>query len=142
VIAFWRTLRKNELALAGGVVVVLLVILALLAPVLSPHDPHRPNVKKMLENPSPRHLLGTDQLGRDVLSRMIYGSRVSLAVGFVSVGIATAIGLVLGSLAGYHGGLVDATIMRLVDLMLVFRASSCSSPCSRSSSRRSGRSCR
>jgi peptide/nickel transport system permease protein len=119
-IAFWRTLRKNRLALAGGIVVVLLVVIAVLAPLVAPHDPHRPNVKKMLEDPSARHLLGTDQLGRDVLSRMIYGARVSLAVGFVSVGIATAIGLILGSLAGYHGGLVDATIMRLVDLMLVF----------------------
>ena len=119
-IAFWRTLRKNRLALAGGVVVILLVVIAALAPLLAPHDPHRPNVKKMLEDPSARHLLGTDQLGRDVLSRMIYGARVSLAVGFVSVGIATAIGLVLGSLAGYHGGFVDASIMRLVDLMLVF----------------------
>ena len=119
-IGFWRTLSKNRLALAGGVVVILLVVIAVLAPLLAPHDPHRPNVKKMLEDPSARHLLGTDQLGRDVLSRMIYGARVSLAVGFVSVGIATAVGLVLGSLAGYHGGLVDASIMRLVDLMLVF----------------------
>ena len=119
-IGFWRTLRKNRLALAGGVVVVLLVVIAVLAPVLAPHDPHRPNVKKMLEDPSSRHLLGTDQLGRDVMSRMIYGARVSLAVGFVSVGIATAIGLMLGSVAGYKGGFFDASIMRLVDLMLVF----------------------
>ena len=99
---------------------VLLVVIAVLAPVLAPHDPHRPNVKKMLEDPSSRHLLGTDQLGRDVMSRMIYGARVSLAVGFVSVGIATAIGLMLGSVAGYKGGFFDASIMRLVDLMLVF----------------------
>jgi peptide/nickel transport system permease protein len=74
----------------------------------------------MLEQPSMRHLLGTDQLGRDVLSRMIYGARVSLAVGFVSVGIATVIGIALGSVAGYKGGAADASIMRLVDLMLVF----------------------
>ena len=117
---FWRTLRKNRLALAGGVAVLVLVVVALLAPVLAPHDPHRPNVKNMLERPSARHLLGTDQLGRDVLSRMIYGARVSLAVGFVSVGIATAIGIVLGSVAGYKGGAIDGSIMRLVDLMLVF----------------------
>ena len=117
---FWRTFRKNRLALAAGAVVVLLVLLAVLAPVLAPWDPHRPDVKRMLEEPSGRHPLGTDQLGRDVLSRMIYGSRVSLAVGFVSVGIATAIGLLLGAVAGYRGGAVDAGIMRLVDLMLVF----------------------
>jgi peptide/nickel transport system permease protein len=73
-----------------------------------------------LDPPSGRHPLGTDQLGRDVLSRMLFGARVSLAVGFVSVGIATLIGVLLGSAAGYHGGTIDALIMRLVDLMLVF----------------------
>ena len=117
---FWRAFAKNRLAVAGGAVVLLLVVLALLAPVLAPADPHRPDVRNMLGAPSAKHPLGTDQLGRDVLSRMLYGSRVSLAVGFVSVGIAAAIGIVLGALAGYRGGLVDATIMRLVDLMLVF----------------------
>ena len=118
--SFWRAFRRNRLALAGGVVVVFLAVLALLAPVVSPRDPNRPDVKKILDAPSRVHPLGTDQLGRDVLSRMLYGARVSLAVGFVSVGIATAIGIVLGSLAGYHGGTTDAMVMRLVDLMLVF----------------------
>jgi len=88
--------------------------------VLSPWDPHRPDIKTILAEPSRVHPLGTDQLGRDVLSRMLYGARVSLAVGFVSVGIATAIGIMLGAVAGYNGGSVDAAIMRLVDLMLVF----------------------
>jgi len=118
--AFWRALRRNRLALAGGVVVVALALLALLAPVISPRDPNRLDVKRILDAPSKAHPLGTDQLGRDVLSRMLYGARVSLAVGFVSVGIAGAIGIVLGSLAGYHGGTTDAMVMRLVDLMLVF----------------------
>ncbi len=117
---FWRALRRNRLALAGGVVVVCLASLALLAPVISPRDPNRLDVKRILDAPSKAHPLGTDQLGRDVLSRMLYGARVSLAVGFVSVGIAAAIGIVLGSLAGYHGGTTDAMVMRLVDLMLVF----------------------
>jgi peptide/nickel transport system permease protein len=117
---FWRALRKNRLALVGGAIVLVLVIMAVAAPILSPHDPHRPNVKRILEPPSTRHWLGTDQIGRDVLSRMLYGARVSLAVGFVSVGIATAIGIALGAAAGYHGGMVDAGVMRLVDLMLVF----------------------
>jgi peptide/nickel transport system permease protein len=116
---FWRALARNRLALAGGAVVLLLVAVALLAPVLA-RDPNRPDVKRMLEPPSAAHPLGTDQLGRDVLARMLYGARVSLAVGFVSVGIATAIGIVLGSVAGYNAGLMDAVIMRLVDLMLVF----------------------
>lgn len=118
--AFWRALRRNRLALAGGVVVVALALLALLAPVISPRDPNRLDVKRILDAPSKAHPLGTDQLGRDVLSRMLYGARVSLAVGFVSVGIAAAIGIVLGALAGYHGGTTDAMVMRLVDLMLVF----------------------
>ena len=117
---FWRAFAKNRLAVVGGVVVLVLVVLALLAPVLAPSHPNRPNLRNMLGEPTRDHPLGTDQLGRDVLSRMLYGARVSLAVGFVSVGIATAIGIVLGALAGYRGGLVDATIMRLVDLMLVF----------------------
>jgi peptide/nickel transport system permease protein len=118
--AFWRTFARNQLAVFGGIVVAGLVLLAMFAPVLAPWDPHRPDTKKVLDPPSRSHWLGTDQLGRDVLSRVLYGSRVSLAVGFVSVGIATMIGILLGAAAGYHGGGVDATIMRLVDLMLVF----------------------
>ncbi len=118
--AFWRALRRNRLALVGGVVGVCLAILAVLAPFIAPWDPNRPDVKKILDAPSSVHPLGTDQLGRDVFARMLYGARVSLAVGFVSVGIASLIGLILGAAAGYHGGVVDATVMRFVDLMLVF----------------------
>src|SRR6266699_197361 len=102
------------------IVVLILVALAIFAPVLAPWDPNRPDIKKILAEPSGKHPLGTDQLGRDVLSRMLYGARVSLAVGFVSVGIATLIGIALGAGAGYHGGTIDAMVMRLVDLMLVF----------------------
>jgi peptide/nickel transport system permease protein len=117
---FWRAFRRNRLAVIGGIVTACLALLALAAPLISPWDPNRPDVKKILTPPSKQHVLGTDQLGRDVLSRMLFGARVSLAVGFVSVGIAAFIGIALGAAAGYHGGLVDATIMRLVDLMLVF----------------------
>jgi peptide/nickel transport system permease protein len=117
---FWKALARNRLALVGGVVVVCLALLAVLANVIAPWDPNKPDVKRILEPPSTRHLAGTDQLGRDVLSRMLFGARVSLAVGFVSVGIAATIGILLGAAAGYHGGLVDAVIMRLVDLVLVF----------------------
>jgi len=117
---FWRAFRRNRLALIGGIVTACLALLALGAPLISPWDPNRPDVKKILDQPSRAHLLGTDQIGRDVLSRMLFGARVSLAVGFVSVGIAAFIGITLGSTAGYNGGVVDATIMRLVDLMLVF----------------------
>src|SRR5438094_8323066 len=118
--AFWKAFARNRLAIVGGAVVACLAVLAVTAPVVAPWDPNRPDVKKILDPPSRAHLLGTDQLGRDVLSRMLFGARVSLAVGFVSVGIAAFIGITLGSTAGYNGGVVDATIMRLVDLMLVF----------------------
>jgi len=117
---FWRTFARNQLAMCGGVVVMVLVTLAVLAPMIAPWDPNRPDTKKILEPPSRSHWLGTDPLGRDVLSRVLYGSRVSLAVGFVSVGIAALIGVLLGSAAGYHGGVVDNFVMRMVDLMLVF----------------------
>jgi peptide/nickel transport system permease protein len=117
---FWRTFSHNQLALCGGAVVSVLVLLAVLAPALAPWDPNRPDTHKILAAPSSSHWFGTDPLGRDVLSRVLYGSRVSLSVGFVSVGIAAAIGLLLGSAAGYYGGVVDNVVMRLVDLMLVF----------------------
>ena len=117
---FWRTFSRNQLACCGAVVVGILVAIAVLAPVLAPWDPNKTDMKRILEGPSKKHWLGTDQIGRDVLSRLLYGSRISLAVGFVSVGIAVLIGILLGAAAGYHGGIVDAFIMRLVDLMLVF----------------------
>lgn len=118
--AFSRTFFRNRLAVGGGIVVGFLVALAVLAPLLAPWDPNKPDTRRILTPPSPSHPLGTDQIGRDVLSRVLYGARVSLAVGFVSVGIATIIGVLLGAAAGYRGGLLDAVIMRVVDLMLVF----------------------
>ena len=117
---FWRTFSRNQLAMCGGVVVTVLVFLAVLAPALAPWDPNRPDTRKILAAPSSSHWFGTDPLGRDVLSRVLYGSRISLSVGFVSVGIAAAIGVLLGAAAGYYGGMVDNVVMRLVDLMLVF----------------------
>ena len=117
---FWRSFTRNQLALCGGLVVGFLVVVAVLAPVLAPWDPNGVDTKRILASPSKSHWLGTDPLGRDVLSRVLYGSRISLAVGFVSVGIAVLIGVVLGAAAGYQGGVVDNVVMRLVDLMLVF----------------------
>lgn len=117
---FWRTFSRNQLACVGAVVVGVLVAIAVLSPAVAPWDPNKTDMKRILERPSATHWLGTDQIGRDVLSRLLWGSRISLAVGFVSVGIAVLIGIVLGAAAGYHGGVVDAFIMRLVDLMLVF----------------------
>lgn len=114
---FWS---RYGLLLVGGGIVLVMSVAALLAPWLAPHDPTALDVNSLLQAPGGSHLLGTDALGRDVLSRMLYGARVSLWVGFVAVGIAVAIGLVLGLLAGYFGGLVDECIMRGVDVMLCF----------------------
>jgi peptide/nickel transport system permease protein len=108
------------MAMAGLVLVGGLFAVSLAAPWLAPYDPNFIDLKAVLMPPSAAHLLGTDPLGRDVLSRIIYGSRVSLKVGFVAVGLATLIGLLVGSLAGFYGGWVDQVLMRLVDLMLCF----------------------
>ncbi len=117
---FWRQFRRNQLAMGGGVVVFILSLAALLAPWLAPYDPSAYDVKQILLAPSFTHWLGTDQIGRDVLSRMLYGARISMAVGFVSVGIAVVVGTVIGSVAAYYGGRVDELLMRFVDLMLNF----------------------
>jgi peptide/nickel transport system permease protein len=113
-----RYFSKNRLAAAGGALVAVVFILSVFAPLLSPHDPSAIDIKSILTGPSFSHPFGTDDLGRDVLSRMIWGSRVSLKVGFSAVGIATLIGILLGSLAGYYGGILDSLIMRAVDIML------------------------
>ncbi len=118
--SFWRIFCSNPLAVAGLVVVALLAAVALLAPVLAPYDPTAIDTYHILEPPSLSHPCGTDTLGRDCLSRLIYGARISLFVGFVAVGISTAVGTVLGAVAGFYGGWVDMAIMRLVDVMLCF----------------------
>ncbi|MBI4209213.1 MAG: ABC transporter permease [Deltaproteobacteria bacterium] len=118
--AFWRRLRKNRLAMTGSGIVLLLVLAALLAPWIAPYDPTEIDIDQIMMPPTLQHPLGTDMLGRDVLSRMIYGSRVSLQVSFIAVGIALMIGVIFGSLAGYYGGKTDTVVMRFVDLMLCF----------------------
>jgi peptide/nickel transport system permease protein len=109
---------SNPLAKSGFIIILTVFILAMLAPWISPYDPDDINVKAILLEPSAQHWMGTDGLGRDVLSRMLYGGRISLLVGLVAVGISTAIGILLGALAGYYRGWVDTLIMRLVDVML------------------------
>jgi peptide/nickel transport system permease protein len=113
-----KKLFSNPLVLIGTVVIVSILILALFAPLIAPYDPEAIDVKAILLSPSATHWMGTDGLGRDVFSRMLYGARISLMVGFVAVGIATAIGIVLGAVAGYYSGWVDTAIMRAVDVML------------------------
>lgn len=117
---FWYRFSRNRLAMAGSIVVILLFVVSFLAPLISPYDPGEINLQIVLTAPSRSHLLGTDQLGRDVLSRMIWGSRISLKVGFIATGIAIVIGTILGALAGYYGRWADTTIMRFVDVMLCF----------------------
>jgi peptide/nickel transport system permease protein len=117
---FWFKFSRNHLAVGGGSVVFLLFVTALLAPVIAPYDPSFIDAGQVLTPPSRAHLLGTDQLGRDILSRIIWGGRISLLVGFVAVGITTFIGVMLGAVAGYYGRVVDSVIMRFVDIMLCF----------------------
>ncbi|MBI2355461.1 MAG: ABC transporter permease [Deltaproteobacteria bacterium] len=119
---FWQRIKRNRLALAGGCVVALLFLVSLLAPLIAPYDPNGINAWQVLEPPSVQHWFGTDELGRDVLSRVLYGARISLKVGFVAIGIAVAIGTVVGLVSGFYSGIVDAALMRVVDIMLCFPA--------------------
>ncbi|MDQ7783144.1 MAG: ABC transporter permease [Desulfomonilaceae bacterium] len=117
---FLRRLARDKLAMVGLCVVAVLFFVAMFADFLAPYPPDRIDVEKILVEPSRDHLMGTDPLGRDVLSRIIHGSGVSLSVGFVAVGISTFIGVILGAASGYYGGLADRIIMRFVDIMLCF----------------------
>lgn len=109
---------SNPLAFSGFIIIIGILLLAFLAPLITPYDPNAIDVKAILLSPSSQHLMGTDGLGRDVFSRMLFGARISLLVGMVAVGIATAIGIVLGAISGYYRGWVDIVIMRTVDVML------------------------
>jgi peptide/nickel transport system permease protein len=115
----WQRLRHNRMAMAGAAIVMAMFVLAVAAPMLG-RDPGEIEIARRLQAPSWAYPLGTDDLGRDVLTRILYGARISLLVGFVAVGIATAIGIVLGALAGYYGRWVDTLLMRFVDIMLCF----------------------
>jgi len=113
-------IKQQPLMWVGGLIVCTIAILATFAPWLAPYDPTAINVRNILLEPSWQHWCGTDTLGRDVFSRMLYGARISLAVGFVAVGLAIAIGVALGALAGYMGGRMDTLIMRSTDMVLCF----------------------
>jgi peptide/nickel transport system permease protein len=115
-----RRLRKSATAVVGAVIVVVLVLVALFADVLAPDSPTASDQTQTFARPSAEHPLGTDQLGRDMLSRVIHGTRISLAVGVSSVVFALLLGVPLGMIAGYYGGRMDSVIMRLMDLILAF----------------------
>jgi peptide/nickel transport system permease protein len=115
-----RVLLGRWVVVFGLVVILATIIAAIFAPQLAPYNPYEVNLKQTLAQPSGEHLLGTDALGRDTLSRLIYGARTALLVGVVAVGIAALIGMTLGLLAGYYGGWVHAVIMRFVDALMAF----------------------
>jgi len=118
--SFWRYFKRNRLAVGGMAMIVIIFLIAGSASFLAPYDPGKTEVSLKLTPPSIQHYLGTDQLGRDVFSRMLFGSRVSLSVGFVAVAISIFIGILVGAIAGYYGGWVDSFLMRFVDIMLCF----------------------
>jgi peptide/nickel transport system permease protein len=117
---FWHYFKRNRLAVGGMTIIVITFLIAGSAPFLGPYDPGKTDVSLKLKPPSIQHYLGTDQLGRDVFSRMLHGSKVSLSVGFVAVAISILIGILVGALAGYYGGWIDSVMMRFVDIMLCF----------------------
>jgi len=117
-----RDLFRNRSATLGLALIALIVIASLIGPALAPYNPLVPSPLERLKGPSTAHFFGTDSLGRDILSRVIYGSRISLAIGVISVTISLVPGTLLGLLAGYFGGRLDSLIMRLMDVLLAFPA--------------------
>jgi peptide/nickel transport system permease protein len=116
----WRRLRQAKLAIAGLIVITAMIVAAILAPVIAPYQPNEIDLFDISASPSRDHWLGTDPLGRDVLTRLIYGGRLSLWIGISAALISTAVGVLIGAVAGYYGGAVDSWLMRFVDLMLAF----------------------
>jgi len=115
-------LRRHPRVFVGGGLVLFLILVAIFAPLIAPYDPTAVDVSRALEPPGPTHWFGTDDLGRDVFSRTVYGSRISLSVGLIAVGIGFGVGVTLGLVAGYLGGLVDLLAMRAIDALLAFPA--------------------
>jgi ABC-type dipeptide/oligopeptide/nickel transport system permease subunit len=116
----WKRLKRNKLALFGLSIVILLILVAIFAPLIAPYDPIGRIKEDSLQPPGVKHWFGTDILGRDIFSRVIYGSRISLMVGIVAVGISLMIGLTLGALSGYFGSISDTVIMRIADIFFAF----------------------
>lgn len=115
-----RIFRRNKMAMTGLIIVVVLVLTAVFAPYISPHDPYRVDMNEQFLSPSLTHWLGTDNFGRDVLTRILYGARISLVVGIVPSFISLIIGAIMGIVSGYYGGRIDFTIMRLADMLIAF----------------------
>jgi len=116
----WRQFKRNRIAVIGLVLIFLDAAMAIFAPLIAPYDPVEMNLSISRQPPSLQHLLGTDELGRDILSRIIYGFRISLTIGIVSVGVGLSFGLLLGTPSGYYGGWLDIVTMRFIDVMMSF----------------------
>ena len=116
----WRRLKRNKMAVLGLIILIILVLLAVFADVIANYDNVviKQNLAHRLQGPSAAHWLGTDEFGRDIFARLVHGTRVSLQVGIVAVGISIVIGGILGAVAGYYGGKLDNTIMRIMDIFL------------------------
>jgi peptide/nickel transport system permease protein len=114
----WRQFRKHRMALAGLSCVLFLVLATIAGPIISPYDVERSSLRERYQPPSAEHVFGTDDLGRDMLTRLMQGGRISLAVGVFSMALAIAIGVIVGSLAGFYGGRLDNLLMRATDIML------------------------
>ena len=114
----WRRFRRNKQAMIGLTMMMILVLAAIFADVLAPYDPIEQNLLIRLQGPSAEHFFGTDELGRDIFSRILYGARISLTVGLIAVSISCVIGCALGAMAGYYGGILDTVIMRTSDVLM------------------------
>jgi len=116
----FRQLKRNKLAIAGIFFIIALFILAAFAPLIAPYSPFETDFFRTLEGPSAEHWLGTDDLGRDVFSRLLDGARISITIGFISVAIGLIVGVPVGAISGYYGGKIDMFVQRLVDIMMAF----------------------
>lgn len=113
-----KQLLRNRRAVVGGIILLVIITMAIFAPYVATHDPVKQNIRNQLKPPSREHIFGTDQFGRDIFSRVVYGARLSLRVGFLSISFALVVGGLLGLVSGYFGGWMDMIIMRLIDILL------------------------
>jgi peptide/nickel transport system permease protein len=115
-----RPFKQHRPALAGAAVILIIALTAIFAPLLSPYDPEKSHLEIRIQAPSAQHILGTDDLGRDLFTRILYGSRISLAIGLYAMALAVTVGTVIGAAAGFYGGWVDGLLMRVTDVFLAF----------------------
>ncbi len=117
-VRFMRTFARNKIAVLGLIIITTMALAALFAPVIAPYDPIEPHYTARFEPPGADYLLGSDEIGRDIFSRLLYGARISLVIGFVGQGVALSIGMTLGAISGWYGGWVDDVIMRITEIFI------------------------